>query len=179
MSHRYDVFPWWWPHSRPKQVEKSNKYIKKICARSCFYLQKTIHTPPQVTFYRTLRSATLTPRKTLCERYLRNVDSMGWYESAATKWTENIYCLHRSDCASNKCSWRPIYLWLVLFTYIKGHKTDNSPKHCFSLLLFLCDTSHSASSKIPEPDSSWWLAMSRSNALFPCAFQPPRWQQNV
>jgi len=29
----------WWTHSRPKHVEKRNKYAKKNCARSRLYLQ--------------------------------------------------------------------------------------------------------------------------------------------
>ena len=40
MSYRYGIFSWWWAHSCPKHVEKSNKHIKKICAPSWFYLQK-------------------------------------------------------------------------------------------------------------------------------------------
>ena len=39
VSHRYGNFSWWWAHSRPKQVEKSNKHTKKNCALSWFYLQ--------------------------------------------------------------------------------------------------------------------------------------------
>ena len=39
MSHRYGIFSWWWAHSCPKHVEKSNKRIKKICVPSWFYLQ--------------------------------------------------------------------------------------------------------------------------------------------
>ena len=42
VSHRYSIFYWWWAHSYPKHVEKRNKHIKKICAPSCFYLQKII-----------------------------------------------------------------------------------------------------------------------------------------
>ena len=34
-------FSWWWAHICPKHVEKSIKHIKKICAPSWFYLQKT------------------------------------------------------------------------------------------------------------------------------------------
>jgi hypothetical protein len=37
--HWYGVFSWWWAHNCPKHVEKSNKYIKKNCAPSWFYLQ--------------------------------------------------------------------------------------------------------------------------------------------
>jgi hypothetical protein len=33
------IFSWWWAHSCPKHVEKSNKYIKKNCSPSWFYLQ--------------------------------------------------------------------------------------------------------------------------------------------
>ena len=36
---RYGIFSWWWAHSCPKHVEKSNKVIKKICAPSWFYSQ--------------------------------------------------------------------------------------------------------------------------------------------
>ena len=32
MWHRYGIFSWWWAHTCPKHVEKSNKHIKKICA---------------------------------------------------------------------------------------------------------------------------------------------------
>ena len=39
MSHRYDIFSWWWAHSRPKHVQKSNKHIKKFFVPSWFYLQ--------------------------------------------------------------------------------------------------------------------------------------------
>jgi hypothetical protein len=40
-SHRYGIFSWWWAHSWPKYVEKSNKHIKKKhCATSWFYLQE-------------------------------------------------------------------------------------------------------------------------------------------
>ena len=42
MLHRYGIFSWWWAHSCPKHLEKSNKHMKKICAPSCFYLQKNI-----------------------------------------------------------------------------------------------------------------------------------------
>jgi len=35
------IFSWWWTHSCPKHVEKSNKHIKKICAPSWFYSQET------------------------------------------------------------------------------------------------------------------------------------------
>jgi hypothetical protein len=38
---------------------------------------------------------------------------------------------------------------------------------------------HPANFKIPKPDSNWWLATSRSIALFPCLFPPPRWRQKV
>ena len=38
MSHRYGIFSWWWAHSCPKHVEKSNTHIKKSCAPSWFYL---------------------------------------------------------------------------------------------------------------------------------------------
>jgi hypothetical protein len=38
-SHRYGIFSWWWAHSCPKHVEKSNKHIKKNCAPSWFFLQ--------------------------------------------------------------------------------------------------------------------------------------------
>jgi hypothetical protein len=34
-----DIFSWWWKHSCPKHVEKSNKHVNKICAPSWFYLQ--------------------------------------------------------------------------------------------------------------------------------------------
>ena len=34
------IFSLWWAHSCPKHVEKSNKYITKICAPSWLYLQK-------------------------------------------------------------------------------------------------------------------------------------------
>ena len=30
VSHRYGNFSWWWAHSCPKHVQKSNKHIKKI-----------------------------------------------------------------------------------------------------------------------------------------------------
>jgi hypothetical protein len=30
VSHRYGIFSWWWAHSCPKHVEKSNKHIRKI-----------------------------------------------------------------------------------------------------------------------------------------------------
>jgi hypothetical protein len=34
VSHRYGNFPWWWAHSCPKHVEKSNKHIKKkLCTK--------------------------------------------------------------------------------------------------------------------------------------------------
>jgi len=33
---------WWWTHSRPKHVEKGNKYTKKNCAPSWLYLQDYI-----------------------------------------------------------------------------------------------------------------------------------------
>ena len=36
-SHRYGIFSWWWARSCPKHVQKSNKYIKKICALSWLY----------------------------------------------------------------------------------------------------------------------------------------------
>jgi len=39
VSHRYGIFTWWWAHSCPKNVVKSNKHIKKIYAPSWFYLQ--------------------------------------------------------------------------------------------------------------------------------------------
>ena len=39
VSHRYGIFSWWWAHSCPKHVEKSNKHIKKICAPIFFYLE--------------------------------------------------------------------------------------------------------------------------------------------
>ena len=39
VSHRYGIFSWWWAHTCPKHVEKSNKHIKKICAQSWFCLQ--------------------------------------------------------------------------------------------------------------------------------------------
>jgi hypothetical protein len=39
VSHRYGVFSWWWAHSGPKHVEKSNKHIKKIYVPTWFYLQ--------------------------------------------------------------------------------------------------------------------------------------------
>ena len=42
VSYRYGIFSWWWAHSCPKHVEKSNKFITKICAPSWFYLQKII-----------------------------------------------------------------------------------------------------------------------------------------
>jgi hypothetical protein len=34
------IFSWWWAHSYPKHVEKSNKHIKKFCAPSWFYSQE-------------------------------------------------------------------------------------------------------------------------------------------
>ena len=40
MSHRYGIFSWWWAHSCPKHVEKSDKHIKKICAPGWFYLRE-------------------------------------------------------------------------------------------------------------------------------------------
>ena len=40
VSHKYGIFSWWWAHSCPKHVQKSNKHIKKICAPNWFYLQK-------------------------------------------------------------------------------------------------------------------------------------------
>jgi len=42
VSHTYGVFFWWWAHSCPKYVEKSDKYIKKNCVPSWFYLQDHI-----------------------------------------------------------------------------------------------------------------------------------------
>jgi hypothetical protein len=39
VSHKYSCFSWWWAHSRPKHVEKRNKYTKKNCAPSWLYLQ--------------------------------------------------------------------------------------------------------------------------------------------
>jgi len=39
VSHRYSYFSWWWAHSRPKHVEKRNKYTTKNCAPSWLYLQ--------------------------------------------------------------------------------------------------------------------------------------------
>jgi len=39
VSHRYGVCSWWWAHSCPKHVEKSNKYIEKNYAPRRFYLQ--------------------------------------------------------------------------------------------------------------------------------------------
>jgi hypothetical protein len=39
VSHRYGIFSWWWAHSCPKHVEKSNNFIKKNCALRWFYLQ--------------------------------------------------------------------------------------------------------------------------------------------
>ena len=33
------MYTWWWVHSCPKHVQKSNKHIKKICTPSWFYLQ--------------------------------------------------------------------------------------------------------------------------------------------
>ena len=39
LSRRYGIFSWWWAHSCPKHVDKSNKHIKKICAPRWFYLQ--------------------------------------------------------------------------------------------------------------------------------------------
>jgi hypothetical protein len=41
-SHRYGIFSWWWAHNCTKYEEKSNKYIKKICATIWFHLQKTV-----------------------------------------------------------------------------------------------------------------------------------------
>jgi hypothetical protein len=38
-SRRYGISSWWWAHSCPKHVEKSNKHIKKICAPIWLYLQ--------------------------------------------------------------------------------------------------------------------------------------------
>jgi hypothetical protein len=29
VSHKYSIFSWWWAHSCPKHVQKSNKHIKK------------------------------------------------------------------------------------------------------------------------------------------------------
>jgi len=37
------IFSWWWAHSFPKHVEKSNKHIKKNYAPSWFYSQDVIH----------------------------------------------------------------------------------------------------------------------------------------
>jgi hypothetical protein len=42
VSHKYNYFSWWWVHSCPKHVEKSNKHTKKICAPSWFCLQKIV-----------------------------------------------------------------------------------------------------------------------------------------
>ena len=39
MSHKYSCFSWWWTHSRPKHVQKRNKYTKKYCGPSWLYLQ--------------------------------------------------------------------------------------------------------------------------------------------
>ena len=39
VSHRYSCFSWWCAHSRPKRVQKRNKYTKKNCAPSWLYLQ--------------------------------------------------------------------------------------------------------------------------------------------
>ena len=39
VSHKYSCFYWWWAYSRPKHVEKRNKYTKKNCTRSWLYLQ--------------------------------------------------------------------------------------------------------------------------------------------
>ena len=60
-SHRYGIFSWWWAHSSPKHVEKSNKHIKKICAPSWFYLQKIIQ---GCTVNKTLKKKTYLNRET-------------------------------------------------------------------------------------------------------------------
>ena len=36
VSHRYSYFSWWWAHSRPKHLEKRNKYAKKKWAPILF-----------------------------------------------------------------------------------------------------------------------------------------------
>jgi hypothetical protein len=38
MSHKHSCFSWWWAYSCPKHVE-IDKYYKKNCAPSWFYLQ--------------------------------------------------------------------------------------------------------------------------------------------
>ena len=59
-SHRYGIFSWWWSHSCPKHVEKSNKHIKKICAPNCFYLQDYTRMHGQQNIKK--KSCCLTPR---------------------------------------------------------------------------------------------------------------------
>jgi len=39
VSYKHNCFSWWWAHSRPKHVQKRNKYTKKNCAPSWIYLQ--------------------------------------------------------------------------------------------------------------------------------------------
>ena len=42
VSHKHSCLSWWWAHSCREHVEKSTKHMKKICAPSWLYLQKTI-----------------------------------------------------------------------------------------------------------------------------------------
>jgi len=55
MTIGYGIFSWWWAHSCPKHVEKSNKHMKKICPPSCFYLQDytRMHGQQNIQFGRT------------------------------------------------------------------------------------------------------------------------------
>jgi len=154
----------------------------------CKYLIKhakyTIHT--QVTLYRTLRSATLTQCKTLCGRYLRNADSMGWVLSWLGYMSQRLPNEQKTFIAyigvtvptPNVLSGRYICAWYFSPTFraIKQIPAPNlaAPFCCSS------PTLHQPTSfKIPEPDSSWWLAMRSRNALFPCSSLSPRWRQNV
>ena len=59
MSHKYGIFSWWWAHSCPKHVEKSNKHIKKIYAPSWLYLQDYtgMHGQQYTKFYKNFESA--------------------------------------------------------------------------------------------------------------------------
>jgi hypothetical protein len=39
VSNKYSCLPWWWAHSRPRNVKKRNKHTKKNCAQIWLSLQ--------------------------------------------------------------------------------------------------------------------------------------------
>jgi hypothetical protein len=71
VSRRYGNFYWWWAHSCPKHVKKSNKRIKKNCAPSWFYLQDhtRMHGQQNLKFHCYCFTCIITIAKRICAKW--------------------------------------------------------------------------------------------------------------